>query len=435
MKAKTILILNLAVAITRLGAQPAVVSSSAAGATTNALSLEWILDEVRARNPALRSARATGAAMDARVPQARAWDDPRVGVDVERHGTTRLFTYTDTEWMASQTLPLSGKNRRRADAARAEASGAWVDVRRRELELFARARAAFFLFANAHTQIDLNLKNEALLKQFAELSREKYTAGTRSQSDALMAETELAKNAEVRRDLERTLWEAQTRLNTLMNHPADAPLPRPAELTLPTLDLKLDNLQATALRHRPELQSAQFKIKAAEARHALAKREWFPDPEIRVEARQYNGSGRAFNEYDTGIFFSFPWANRGKYKAAIAEADSVRESAGEELAALQAETLGMVREQVKKIETALHHYHLFHEKIVPLARQTVEAARIAYANDKASLLELLSAQRTLRESEAMRQQHLTDHRIALAEMEALMGVSFSAPPANSSTPK
>ncbi len=431
MKLKTILTLNLAAWMASgFGHSTLAQSTNAPAASTNLLSLESVLQEVLARNPAIKAARAKGEAMDARVPQARAWDDPRVGVDVERSGTTHFTTYTDNEWMVSQTIPLSGKNRLRAKAASSEASGAWVEVRRRELDLTARARASFFQYANAHTQLELNLKNDELLKQFAEISRDKYRAGTRMQAEVLMAETELAKNGEVRRDLERRISDEQSRLNVLMNRPPQSPLAAPVLLPVKYPDVNFDRLVPMALTHRPELQSAQLRIKASQARQTLAHREWIPDPEIRVEARQYNGAAKAFSEYDTGIFFNFPWVNRGKYKAGIREADKNRESAEAELAALQNETIGMVREQVKKIETAHHHSLLFAERILPLARQTVDAMRIAYLSDKASLLDLLSAQRTLRESESMQQQHHTDYQMAVAEMEGLIGVDPAAPNAN-----
>src|SRR5204863_353811 len=79
-----------------------------------------------------------------RIPQARAWQDPRVGVDVERYGTTRFDTFTDAEWMVGQEVPVSGKNRWRGRAAAAEADAAQVELRRRELELSALARGAYY---------------------------------------------------------------------------------------------------------------------------------------------------------------------------------------------------------------------------------------------------------------------------------------------------
>src|SRR5207247_5705907 len=112
------------------------------GAPTNVLVIEWVVREVLSNNPSLKAARSTWEAMRSRVPQARAWEDPRVGVDVERSGTTRYDTFTDAEWMVGQQVPLSGRNRWRDRAATAEAGVAQTEMRRRALELLAGARAA-----------------------------------------------------------------------------------------------------------------------------------------------------------------------------------------------------------------------------------------------------------------------------------------------------
>jgi outer membrane protein TolC len=211
------------------------------------------------------------------------------------------------------------------------------------------------------------------------------------------------------------------RLNVLMNRPPTNALGRAVAPTLPELSYDAEQIERHALLHRPELRVVAQRIAAAKARHDVAKRAWIPDPELRVEARQFNGSGARIQEYDTGIFFNFPWFNRGKYKAGIEEAKQNRESAEYELAALENETRGLVREHLSRIETLHHHYTLFRDKVVPLARQSIESTRISYSNDKATFLELITAQRTLQEVEAMSQQHLTDYLTAVAEFEAMTG--------------
>ena len=105
----------------RLPAEEIVATSSV---STNPFSINWVVGEVLSNNPSLKSARANWEAMKQRIPQARAWEDLRVGVDVERMGTTRFDTFTDNEWMAAQELPLSGKNLLRGKAAEAEALAA-----------------------------------------------------------------------------------------------------------------------------------------------------------------------------------------------------------------------------------------------------------------------------------------------------------------------
>jgi len=239
-----------------------------------------------------------------------------------------------------------------------------------------------------------------------------------------MAETEAAKITEARRDIERKLIDEQSQLNVLMNRSPQTPLGRPATMVARHFDLPLEGMQSMALEHRPEILGARKKIEAAKARRTLAKRAWIPDPELRVEARQFNGAGGGIQEYDTGIFFSFPWINRGKYRAAIAEAEKMEESGEHELVALQTETLGMVRSQIEKAETLHHHYTLFHDRLLPLAQQAVQASEIAYTNDRGTLLELLTAQRTARDTESALEDHLTDYLTAIADLEAMVGAPF-----------
>lgn len=402
------------------------VENGSAQTNVSSLALEQVLGAVWSNNPSIKAARSSWEAMRARVPQARAWEDPRVGLDVERSGTTRFDTFSANEYMIMQELPLSGKNRQRAKAAAAEAAAALSRLRALGLDLAVRARSAYFRYANAHIQLELNRKNELLLDQFVEISRTKYETGSRAQADLLMAETERVRNSELARDIERDLSEAQTRLNTLMNRPPDAALP-PPEMppAAPETGLNVERLSALALEHRPGLVAAHHEIDAAKARHTLARRQWFPDPEIRLEARQFNGAGRVISEYDTGIFFNIPWVNRGKYKNAIREAQLNYQTAEEELKAMENETLAMVRDQITRIETLYHHYLLFRDKIVPLARQSAEAGRIGYTADRSGFLELISAQRTVQEVEATLYQHFTEYLIAIAELESMVGVPLN----------
>ena len=90
-----------------LGCLPLV--SSFAGDSEGKLGVEEIVSRALAANPMLKASAAKWAAMKERVPQAKAWDDPMVGVDFERAGTTRLRTYSDAEWMASRCLEITKK--------------------------------------------------------------------------------------------------------------------------------------------------------------------------------------------------------------------------------------------------------------------------------------------------------------------------------------
>ena len=157
---------------------------------------------------------------------------------------------------------------------------------------------------------------------------------------------------------------------------------------------------------------------------------------MRVEARHFRGSSDTFTEYDTGVFFSIPWANPRKYSAAVREAEQNVESARRTHEAAKTEALGLLRDQLRKISSLAQQYQLSQEKIVPLAAQTVEALDAGYRTDISGYLEVITAQRTLREAEAAASMQLADYLAALAELEAVVGVDAghgetNPPPRNS----
>lgn len=386
------------------------------------LSLGEVERAALANNATLKSAAAKWEAMRQRVPQARAWDNPMAGVDFERTGTTRLGTYSDAEWMVSQALPLTGKNLSRGRAAEAEARAAYEDVRRVRLDVLAKTRTAYFRLGNAYAQLALNRKNQGLLVQFVEVSKAKYEVGGRSQADVLAAQTDESKLEQERVRLEQELSGQQSALNVLMNRRATAPLDAPAVLAFKPLRWKAAELESLILGQRPEVAAAERNIAAEQARLQLAHREWIPDPQVRVDARHFRGSSDTFTEYDTGVFFSIPWVNFKKYSAGVREAEQSVESARRTHEAAKTEALGMLRDQLKKISSLAQQYQISREKIVPLAAQTVETLQAGYRTDISGYLELLTAQRTLREAEAAASMQLADYLAALAELEAVVGV-------------
>ena len=389
-------------------------------ATGDPISQREVAATVLRENPRLNAARAKWEIMKRRVRQAKAWEDPMVGVDVERMGTTKFDTFTDNEWMASQTVPVTGKNLVRGRIAGAEALGAFEELRRAELDVISRTKTAYARLAGAYEQLGINSRSEEVLKQFAEITRVKYESGVQSQSEVLIAQTDLARLAETRAQIDRDISDQETQLNVLMNRAASSPLGRPDTLVFTSSPLSRSTIEAEALAKRPEVIFAFRTVEAERARRDLARRQWIPDPQLRVEARQFKGAG-GINEYDTGVFFSLPWPNAVKYSAAVSEAEQGLEKAQQEYDAARAETVGLVRDQLKKIEIAAQNYRLFTGKLVPLAQQAMQATRASYESDKTTFLELLTTRRTSQDVESAALQHLIDHEVAVAELDAMIG--------------
>ncbi len=374
-------------------------------------------------NPVVKAARAKWEMMRARVPQASAWEDLRLDVDsvAGRFVNIPANSFMNQTLTLAQELPLSGKNRSRARAATAEAGAAFEDLRRAELDATSRARASYSRLANGYAQLDVNRRNEELLGQFIKISETRYETGAATQSDVLTAQTDLARLLEARAEIQRQISEEQSALNVLMNRPAQAPLGQPTALVFTPRDFSLERLQALTLLRRPEIQRAQSIVEAERSRLELANRQWLPDPTLNLKAQRYNAASQAVSEFDLGISIPLPWFNRKKYSAEIVESQKSLESAQREFDAARTEALGMVRDQLRKIQTASGQYALYQEQILPLARQTVEASRAAYEAGTGGFLELIAARRTLQDTESMALNRLAEYEAAIAELEAITG--------------
>src|SRR5438128_394445 len=395
------------------------------------LSLGEVTRAVLANNPSIKEAENRWRAARERVRQANAWDDPRISGEsrVRRFVDVPPNAFMDQTLSVEQLIPITGKNLVRGRVAVAEALSIFEEVRRAELDVIAKARASYFRLANAYDQLEINSKNLTSLRQIADISRTRYENGLESAANVLVAETEHSKLLEARRDLERSLSDAQSQLNNLMNRDAFAPLGAPAAATINEAHLSVAKLRDITLAQRPEVRMACAKIKMEKSKLQLARRAWIPDPAVSVKGQRYNDAAQAVSEFDAGVSFTVPWVNPGKYSAGVREARENIGAAEQGLDREQKEALRLLRDQPEKIETARHHVDLFRERLVPQARQAFESNRFSYESGKASFLDWISAQRNLRDLEATAREHLTDYQVAVAELEAVIGAELYAAPA------
>jgi outer membrane protein, heavy metal efflux system len=400
------------------------------GSASSRLSLGEVTHAVLENNPAIKEAENRWRAAKERIPQAAAWDDLKVAGDSEFHRFINIppNAFMDQSLTVEQLIPVTGKNLVRARAAAAEALSLFEEVRRVELDVVAKVRAAYFRLANAYDQLEINDKNLTSLRQIADISRSRYETGLESAANVLVAETDYSKLLETRRDLERNLSDAQSQLNTLMNRDAFAPLGPPTAASINDANLSLARLRQIVLAQRPEVQIAGAKIDIEKAKLQLAHRAWIPDPALMVKGERYNDAAQAVSELDAGVSFTVPWVNPAKYSAGVREARANLAAAEQRLDREQKEALRLLRDQLEKIATAHHHVELFRDKLVPQAQQAFEATRLNYESGKATFLDWISAQRNLRDIEATAREHLSDYQIAVAELEAIIGAQLYGRP-------
>jgi len=426
--------------------KPAVILLCALGATTSAkepmnmgtqtagqLTLNDAVMSALENNPTIKAARAKWESARQRIPQAAAWEDPKLTFNslLGRFVSIPANGFTDQALTVEQMIPLSGKNRSQERIAAAEAVAEFESFRRQQLDVIENTKASYFRLANLYVLLDLNDQEEATLSQTLDATKAKFEVGTQSQADYSTTDVERQKVIEARRDLEQKLSDEQTKLKVLMNRDPFSPLGRPVLGEALESDLSPDRLRRLTLENRPEVRQAQAMEIAASAKIQLAKRAWIPDPSVSLQAEHYNAGSQAVSEVNAGVSINLPWFNGKKYRAGEFEAQSDSLAAKEASDSAQTEAIGMLRDQLEKIHTLHDHIELYRDRLLPTARQTVSSYQADYETDKTTLIQVLTAENNLRDLETMYNQHLTDYRVAIAELEALVGTDLKTGTRNS----
>ncbi len=396
------------------------VGTLAASAQTND-SLDALIETALANNPEIAMAHRKWDAALQKIPQARALDDPTVGVDAWRK-SEEAAAASQTGLMVSQNIPWFGKRDLRGGVETGAAKQAEMAWRMKTLEVVAAVKQSYYNLWQTQRELDLNQRNQELMQQFVEVARSRYETGKASQSDLIRAQNELAKLAEDRSDRMRTYQVALAELNRLMKRAPNAPVEIGPDVTVPVLEpaVTLDQLQAAAAC-RPELQALQEgAVRGAESALALAKKGCDPDLQVRVEAWQYEGKS-GVQEYDAGVSVNFPWLNHGKYQAAINEARANLDASRDELDAMRVQTTTEVEELYDGIHAMHHHYELYVGKLIPQQQLAVDAARSAYESGTGGFLDVLDARRMLFDLEMENLHHAAEFQRLLASLERMVG--------------
>jgi outer membrane protein TolC len=403
--------------------------------TTGQLTLNDAIMSALENNPSIKTARAKWESARQRIVQAGAWEDPKLSFNslLGRFVSIPPNAFMDQALTVEQMIPLSGKNRSKERIAAAEAVASFEDFRRQQLDVIAKVKGSFFQLANVYLLLDLNDQEEATLAQTSDATKAKFEVGTQSQADYLTTQVEKQKILETRRDLEEKLSDEQSKLKVLMNQDPFSPLGRPVVNDAQSYDLSQEHLRRLTLANRPEIRQAQSMVIEAAEKIQLAKRQWIPDPSVSLQAEHYNAGSQAVSELNAGISIDLPWFNRKKYRAGESEAQSDYLAAQQTLEGAQTEGLGMLRDQLQKIQTMHHHIELYRDQLLPTARQTVSSYQADYETNKTTLIQVLTAENNLRDLETMYNQDLTDYRTAIAELEALVGSDLSKTASSSSS--
>lgn len=389
------------------------------------LTLEEVLALARERNPRLAAARSMVEATAARESWAGLLPDLVLQVGVMNFSLPEVAANMPTSMapsiQAMQMLPfpgklaLSGRIAEQSTAVvRAEAEEMWWEVR-------TQVAMAFYEIYAADRQIEVMRRTLDLLRDFEQVARAMYSAGTGRQSDVLRASVEVARmDADITRMA--AMREAMAaRLNGLLDRPADTPVPSPVLGPLPEGVPPADTLREWAEAYRPAVTRGRVGVERARSTLALARRELWPDLTVGFQYGQRSGAMGTERMGSAMVGFSVPvFASRRQLRMRD-EAAAMERAARADLTDLRAEVRARIGELLAELERSRTLVALYRREVLPQARANVESAFSAYRVGLVDFLTLVDAQMTVNRYEGELYALLAEYGQGVAELEMTVG--------------
>jgi cobalt-zinc-cadmium efflux system outer membrane protein len=388
--------------------------------------LRELVEEAEQKNPQIAASFHAWQASRNVPKQVSALPETQVSVQQFSVGSPRPFAgYSDSDFAyigfgASQDIPYPGKRQLRAHAAEQEADsiGAQTDSIRRTV--VGNLKMVYFRLAYIQQTLGVLQRSDALLNQVQGATEARYRVGQGNQQDVLKAQLQHTKILQevAHHHREEGLLEAQ--IKQFLGRPQESADIVAEPLTLRTLPYTAAELWQRAREQNPDVYSKQVSIRRQDTQVELAHKEFRPDFNV---GYTYEHNASQFRDYYMASF-SVRLPNRGRQRAALAEAEQNQERARQELDAESQRVLSEVQQQYVRAKTSEEQLKIYSDGLVPQSEVTFQSALSAYQSNKQDFESLLSGFLDVLNLDLEYRNELVEHESALAELERLTGVDL-----------
>ncbi|MFM9957598.1 MAG: TolC family protein [Phycisphaerales bacterium] len=346
-------------------------------------------------NPDLRLARLEAGVAQASAPYAGLWQDPVLGVDMER-----IVRGADgaNPWVAGGTIgltiPLSGSLEAAKATADARARAELDAVLAREWATRAALRELWIEWSASRLRAEIGRDLIVRLRAIAALAQRQEQAGTLTRLDARLFRVELVGREADQIGLESRERELSLQLRAMMGLSPAAALTLEPTVTFagPAVDDEA-SLRSALEASSPELAAVRARYEVAEQSLRTEVRKQYPDL---VFGPGY-GSDQGDDRVLLGVQLPLPLWNRNR--RGVAEATAQREAARGRFETTYEQLASRLAIALERSRSGRAQREMVESVVVPLAEeQESDARRIAELGrvDPLLLLESLKAQHAAR---------------------------------------
>jgi outer membrane protein TolC len=373
------------------------------------------------RNRSIESARQAWRAAVARVRQAGALPDPMLSTEVAPLSIASKNVRFGFTVMLSEQLPWPGKLSLDESIAAAETAAAKDDFEASRRELALTAATLFDQYFVATRSLEINTHHVTLMRSMQGAATAQYESGRGSAQDPLQAEFELThmEHDSVILVSQRDIVVAQ--MNELLHRDPDAPLPPPPETLDAAPAAEPDNphgFESDAAERRPDIASARDRARAQGIRAERASREYLPD--FTVSTGYSSMWDQLEMRWTVGLSFNLPIVT-GRRAGAVDEANAMRAQYEADAARMSDAARTQVAVALKQLHESTHVMRLYDERLIPVAREEIDAARAAFVASQAPFGAVIDAEKNLRSVELDAQMARADYDRRRAELDRALG--------------
>jgi cobalt-zinc-cadmium efflux system outer membrane protein len=391
--------------------------------------LSDLLAEVETSNPQLQAARHGWDAAKQLPTQVSTLPDPQFVLQQVSVGSPRPFSgYTNSDFAyvglgVSQDIPYPGKLRLRGEIAKKDADVTQQNYESLRRAILAAVKTAYFQLGYLAKRQTILVGDGQLLQQVEQSAEARYRNGMGNQQEVLEAQLERTK---LLREITTNQLEAgkvEAEIKQLLNRPQSSPDIETTDLSETATANTYEQLLTAAKMNNPEIAGAQKMVEKQGLQVDLAKKDFYPDFNVqymwqRTDPAQF----RAYYVVTLGVRIPIYRGRRQQPELAQAEADQSRAKSEHEVQTQQ--VAFQLRQQFLAAEKSAELLKIYREGLIPQARAELQAGMAAYQSNRQDFQALLASFLDVLKLDEEYWQTLSEHETALAQIEAVTGLSL-----------
>ncbi|HEX6733019.1 MAG TPA: TolC family protein [Pyrinomonadaceae bacterium] len=387
--------------------------------------LQHLIEQALENNPEIKSMQRRFDMMRARIPQAKALDEPMLSIGYTGNITPFQVQKGDPSSgrtiAISQDLPFPGKRSLKGKVASSDADAEWWAFEQTRRNVVAEVKDAYFDLYYLTKALGIVTKTKTLLEQFIKIAEARYSVGKGIQQDVLKAQVEFSKLIEQQTMLEQRKQIAEARLNSLLYREPESPVRTPEELRPRDFPYSLGQLNETAMANYPDLKAQRRRIEGAQYAIQLAKKGFYPDFSVGFT---YVNRPAMPEMYGVTVGIKLPVYYAQKQRPALTEATASFEAEKRSFENTTTVLMFKIRDKYLAETTARRLLSLYSTTIVPQSSLSLESAIAGYQVGRVDFLTLLDNLVTLLNYELSYYEQLSNEEKAVAALEPLLGVTL-----------